>query len=350
MRRVRAAAQDRFAAERLVAAAAGLVRDVTRMQAKAESQRKRLLTFTIETEVGFAEPADVARFSQALVDAVARLSARFQAKGAERRYRVVIGGHPAPKVSRPAERSRLMKPPRALVVELVVAAPIDVVWNALTDRAAIAQWFGWNHADLPAEVEFIFFDADAKADEATHRLTIGDDEFALEPRGDQTVLRVTRAAPASGNWEDIYDEITEGWRTFAYQLQYRLNHHPAETRRTMYLSGRTRTEGAPPPAGSIGSWLARQRRGWPGVRHQQRSGRAIRPRLVPIRVADGLVVDAFGPGLLVGMRRPATDKSPFGGGMFVLTLYGFDEAAHDALTQRWRAWFESHFDNVTVQT
>jgi len=58
-----------------------------------------------------------------------------------------------------------MNPARALVVELVVAAPIDVVWNALRDRVAIAQWFGWNHADLPAEVEFIFFDADAKADD-----------------------------------------------------------------------------------------------------------------------------------------------------------------------------------------
>jgi DNA-binding transcriptional ArsR family regulator len=98
---VRAAAQDRFAAERLVATASHLVRDVTRMQVKAESQRKRLLTFTIETEVGFAEPADVARFSQALADAVARLAVRFESKGAERRYRVVIGGHPAPKSSRP---------------------------------------------------------------------------------------------------------------------------------------------------------------------------------------------------------------------------------------------------------
>jgi len=243
-----------------------------------------------------------------------------------------------------------MNPARALVVELVVAAPIDVVWNALRDRVAIAQWFGWNHADLPAEVEFIFFDADAKADEAAHRLTIGDDEFALEARGDQTVLRVTRAAPASGNWDDIYDEITEGWRTFAYQLQYRLNHHPGETRRTTYLSGRTRTEGAPPPPDALGlGSLANAEAGQAYAINSEvgeLSGR------VWFRSAwqMGLVVDAFGPGLLVGMRRPATDKSPFGGGMFVLTLYGFDEPAHGALTERWRAWFESHFDNVTVQT
>jgi len=92
----RAAAQDRFAAQRLVAAAAGLVRDVTRMQAKADKQKKRLLTFTIETDVGFDAPEDLERFSTALADAVATLTARFTSAAPSRRYRVVIGGHPAP--------------------------------------------------------------------------------------------------------------------------------------------------------------------------------------------------------------------------------------------------------------
>lgn len=96
----RGAAQDRFAAERLVSVASSLVRDVTRMHAKADRQRKRLLTFTIETEVGFAAPDDIERFSTALAAAVARLAARFPTKGAARRYRVVVGGHPTP-ASRP---------------------------------------------------------------------------------------------------------------------------------------------------------------------------------------------------------------------------------------------------------
>lgn len=92
----RDAAQDRFAAARLVAAASTIVRDVTRMQARADRQRKRLLTFTLDTEVGFAAPDDVERFSTALAHAVARLAARFTTEGAVRRYRIVIGGHPAP--------------------------------------------------------------------------------------------------------------------------------------------------------------------------------------------------------------------------------------------------------------
>jgi DNA-binding transcriptional ArsR family regulator len=88
-------AQDRFAAEHLVNTAAGVVRDFARMQAVAERQDARLLTFTLETEVGFAEPGDLERFTEALAECLASTAARFDAPG--RRYRVVAGGHPAPR-------------------------------------------------------------------------------------------------------------------------------------------------------------------------------------------------------------------------------------------------------------
>ena len=47
---------DQYAAEHLVEVAAGTVRDVARMQNKADASGKRLLTFTLEAEVKFAEP------------------------------------------------------------------------------------------------------------------------------------------------------------------------------------------------------------------------------------------------------------------------------------------------------
>jgi hypothetical protein len=34
--------------------------------------------------------------------------------------------------------------------------------------------------------------------------------------------------------------------------------------------------------------------------------------------------------------------------MCVLTLYGFDQARHEAMTAKWRAWFEANFDKVEV--
>src|SRR5687767_7699719 len=49
--RAAAARQDRFAAETLVAQAAGVVRDVTRMQTRAAEQGARLLTCAIEADV-----------------------------------------------------------------------------------------------------------------------------------------------------------------------------------------------------------------------------------------------------------------------------------------------------------
>lgn len=93
------AARDAYAAEHLVAVAGQTVRDVSRMHGAAGQQGKRLLTFTIETEVSFSQPAKVHEFTDALGTAVAGVAQRFTIAGG-RRYRVVIGGHPA---ERPGE-------------------------------------------------------------------------------------------------------------------------------------------------------------------------------------------------------------------------------------------------------
>jgi len=89
-------ARDRFAAEHLVGVAAATVRDVARMQSAADSVGSRLLTFTIEAEVAFGAPGDIERFTTEVADLVAGAVARFDRPGG-RRYRVVVGGHPAPR-------------------------------------------------------------------------------------------------------------------------------------------------------------------------------------------------------------------------------------------------------------
>ena len=87
-------AQDRHAAEHLVDAAAGVVRDVARMQAAARREGARLLTFTLETDVRFATPADVERFCDRLAELVRETAETFDAPDG-RPYRIVAGGHPA---------------------------------------------------------------------------------------------------------------------------------------------------------------------------------------------------------------------------------------------------------------
>jgi hypothetical protein len=82
------------------------------MRANAEQQQTRLLTFTLETEVSFASPGDFQRFSSELAEYAARAAARYNAPSGGRRYRVVLGGHPAPRKSRSTSHERIRTRPR----------------------------------------------------------------------------------------------------------------------------------------------------------------------------------------------------------------------------------------------
>ncbi len=88
-------AQDRYAAEHLIGAASAVVRDVARMQSAAQREGTRLLTFTIEADVRFAEPADVERFCDRLAGLLAETVAEHGTAAGGRPYRLVLGGHPA---------------------------------------------------------------------------------------------------------------------------------------------------------------------------------------------------------------------------------------------------------------
>jgi DNA-binding transcriptional ArsR family regulator len=88
--------QDRFAVGVLLAAAARTLDDVSRMRESAARTGKRLITFAIEADVAFARPKDIERFAGRLADAVADLAAEFGSPTASNRYRIVVGGHPAP--------------------------------------------------------------------------------------------------------------------------------------------------------------------------------------------------------------------------------------------------------------
>jgi DNA-binding transcriptional ArsR family regulator len=87
---------DRYASEHLVGVAAGTVRDVARMQTSAEREGTRLLTFTVEAEIRFATPGDLHDFTDELTAAVAATVERFDSRGG-RPYRLILGGHPAPR-------------------------------------------------------------------------------------------------------------------------------------------------------------------------------------------------------------------------------------------------------------
>lgn len=86
---------DQHSAEHLVGVAAAAVRDVARMQVRATESGKRLLTFTIETHVRFADPAAAHQFTEEVTTLITQMATTYDTEGG-RPYRVVAAGYPAP--------------------------------------------------------------------------------------------------------------------------------------------------------------------------------------------------------------------------------------------------------------
>lgn len=97
----RDAVRDRFSSDYLLAAAAGILRDVGELRTRADGEDKQLATLAIETEVAFATPEDQAAFAEELAETMADLAARYHTDGEGRRFRFTLAGHPA--VDRPAD-------------------------------------------------------------------------------------------------------------------------------------------------------------------------------------------------------------------------------------------------------
>jgi uncharacterized protein YndB with AHSA1/START domain len=123
-----------------------------------------------------------------------------------------------------------------VIVEVTVAAPAQEVWRALRERDQLRRWHGWEYEELEEEIASIFIEDVTESEDRLALDTHGGGRFELEPRGQSTIVRITRAAPAgSEGWDGIYDEINEGWLTFVQQLRFYLERHPGEERRTVLI-------------------------------------------------------------------------------------------------------------------
>lgn len=223
------------------------------------------------------------------------------------------------------------------VIEVTVAAPVAVVWDALRDRDQLRRWHGWDDPGLDAEIEVIFFQ-DVTEDREGGVLQLGDrDRFELADVGGATRVRIVRGPlDPTSDWAAYYDDITEGWTSFLQQLRFALERHPGEERRTLMRSG------APVDGGTVVDRL-----GLTALRDRPAGERySIDTPVEPLAgtiwfVSErqlGLTVDGFGDGLLIAGHEHPAGHRPHGGAMVLITTYGLDDAGFDAVRARWDAW------------
>ncbi len=194
-----------------------------------------------------------------------------------------------------------------VVVEFTLPAQPAHVWRHLREPALISRWFGWDYEGLGHEIDVIFLQ-EASVDDRRHLLEWSDgseppDTIELEDLGVETVLRITRGAPAEG-----YDDLAEGWLTFAHQLRFALERGGRAERRTLHLA----TDDAVPGAAALAAELP----GAPWYRTELQAG---------IVTKDGL---------LAVWEKPSA-------GSAAMTLTSFGAAIDEA---HWRAWWAEHVE------
>ena len=241
----------------------------------------------------------------------------------------------------------MIDPGKQVIVDIAIAAPMEVVWAAITDPAQIATWFGWDAPSLADEIQFIFVDG-STSDPATHRVQFGEWEgssYAIElsAAGAQTRLRVLRSAPEPLDWAGTYDAIAEGWVTFFHQLKLALEQHRGDTRRTIFLSGATRPGGEEPSI-ALGLANATNRAVTADYAAELGMGDRISGAVwYRSHFQTGLTVAQWGNGLLAVTDMGVSPERPEGGGSVVLTTYGLGDSHFAALEQRWTDWWTERF-------
>lgn len=201
--------------------------------------------------------------------------------------------------------------PKPYRVETSIGADRDRVWRAMTDAVQIREWFGWDHGDLDGEIQYIF--VDHAKQEPPERMAFDDGSYLeLVPDGQRTTIRAVLPGALDGtDWDEVYDGMEEGWRSFFEQLRYLLEIRPQGRRRTIYLTGTATAADVLAIAGSDGQ-------PWHTSRYQR------------------ITVDPRGHLLVVA------GQAPLGGDVegpisLTITTYGLDEAGFAEVLSDWTA-------------
>ena len=230
--------------------------------------------------------------------------------------------------------------------EIVIDAPLEAVWKAISDAEELTRWFvqeasveprvggmltfswgggetGHNRIDewepnrklrltsLPFEM------GAAKYDGTTPMVN----EYTIERRDGKTVLRLVNSGiPDAPEWDGFYNGTESGWRSFLRTLRHYLEHHGGRPRTTIKVIGKL--SGSPEDA-----WA----------------------RLVAAVKPIGTIVFEQAPTILevnipeLGDAYLAHSVSGAGANHYVYTMlsvYGKTPAEVETIRAKWQPWLE----------
>ena len=233
------------------------------------------------------------------------------------------------------------------IIEVTVAAPIGDVWQALRDPGQLRNWHGWEY-DLPDggdaladEIKTIYFNPDV-VEEPPTRLSIGGDVFDLTEVDGGVRVRITRAPRgANPDWDAYYDDITEGWRTFLFQLVWALERHPGEVRTTHFTAGTPRVPGPIVERLGLGGVAAQP----VGSTYEATlpTGRLHGTVFFRTEHQFGLTVTEWGDGLLEVADAPPAPHRPDAGSAAILSFYGMPDDEVARVRAAWDRWWVGQF-------
>jgi uncharacterized protein YndB with AHSA1/START domain len=238
---------DKFSATYQVAVAARTIREVAELAERARDAGKRLTTLTLDTEVRFATPGEREAFANELVEAVTRLAREVPPRRGRWRPHVprICG-----RASRDGRREKGVEMSREIRKEVLVDAPPDVVWRALTEADQLSQWFPIDARIEPGKGGKVWIswgpDMEGTAPisewEPNRRFGWQEDrgpvklaiDFHLEARGGQTIVRLVQSGFGEGaSWDDEYHTLEGGWAYFLAHLVWYLQRHRNTRRRVI---------------------------------------------------------------------------------------------------------------------
>ena len=202
------------------------------------------------------------------------------------------------------------------ILELVVSAPREEVWRAISTTDGLREWFGYDydarHGGRP-ERPAVDFEAEIRSfvdDSELHppdRIAFDDGtELILAPDGNRTVVRLVVPDVADASWEELYGGVAEGWRFYLEQLRFWMEAAPPGARRTVYLQGEATGPQVVDLVGEGEPWY------------------------------DASIVTAQGWLVSVGADPAATEPGPVN---VIVSTYGLDDEAFAAVRADWsRRW------------